>query len=86
MRDVYFNKEKFSFEKEETEAVFFHAALFNKMERRHRMTKCKANFCKLKENTKKYGNKVLTIRTQLSEPLSTDKNKWFQNVYFAVVN
>ena len=47
-------------EKEETEAVFFHATLFTKMERRHRMTKCKANFCEVKVNRKKYGNKVLT--------------------------
>ena len=51
-----FNAFQFSFEKEETEAVFSHAALFTKMERRHRMTECKANFCKLKENTKIFGN------------------------------
>ena len=31
MRDINFNKTKFSFEKEETEAVFFHAALFSRM-------------------------------------------------------
>ena len=31
--------------KEATEAVFSLAALFTKMDRRHRMTKCKANFC-----------------------------------------
>ena len=59
MRDINFNKIKFSFENEEIEAVFFHAAWFNKMERRHRITKCKANFCKLRKH-EKYGNKVLT--------------------------
>ena len=32
---------------EDSKAVCFHKALFNKTERRHRMTKCKANFCKL---------------------------------------
>ena len=37
----------------DTETVFYHAALLTKMDRRHRMTKCK-------ENTKHYGNKVLT--------------------------
>ena len=47
-----FNKTMFSFEKEETEAAFFHVALFNKMERCHRMTKCKASFCKPYENKK----------------------------------
>ena len=45
LRDINFNASQFSFEKEETEAVFSHAALLTKMERRHRMTKCKANFC-----------------------------------------
>ena len=33
LRDVNFNKTKFSFEKEETEAAFFHAECFNKMEK-----------------------------------------------------
>ena len=60
LRDVFFNASQFSFEKEETGAVFSHAALFTKMERRHRMTKYKANFCLLKENTTNVGNNVLT--------------------------
>ena len=45
LRDVNFNASLFSFETKETGAVFSHVALFTKMERRHRMTKCKANFC-----------------------------------------
>ena len=45
LRDVIFNFSLFSFEKEETKAVFSRAALFTNMERRHKMTKCKANFC-----------------------------------------
>ena len=45
LRDVNFNSSQFSFEKEETETVLFHAALLTKMERRHRMTKCKSFFC-----------------------------------------
>ena len=44
-RDINFNVSQFSFEKEETEAVFSHTALFTKIERYLRMTKCKANFC-----------------------------------------
>ena len=56
----FFNASQFSFEKEEAESVFSHAALLTRMERRHRMTKCKANFCYFKENTEKFGNKVLT--------------------------
>ena len=43
LRDVNFNAPQFSFEKEETEAVFYHVALFTKLERRHRRAKCKAN-------------------------------------------
>ena len=58
--DVNFNALKFNFEKEETETAYSHAALLTKMQRRHRMTKCKANFGRLKENTKHYGNRVLT--------------------------
>ena len=54
MRDANFNKTKFSFEKEETKAVCFHTALFDKKERRYRMTKCKANFKKTKK-VRKYG-------------------------------
>ena len=52
-----FNAFQFSFEKEETEAVFSHAALLIKTDRRHRMTKCKAYFY-FKENKKNYRNKV----------------------------
>ena len=44
LRDFNFKASQFSVTKEETEAVFSHAALFTKMEKRHRMTKCKANF------------------------------------------
>ena len=39
LRDANFNASQFRFEKEETEAVFSHAALRSKMERRHRMKK-----------------------------------------------
>ena len=57
-RDDNFNALKFNFEKEETETAYSHAALLTKMHRLHRITKCKANFGRLKENTKHYGNRV----------------------------
>ena len=57
--DFNFIASQFSFEKEETKAVFSYAALLNKMDRRHRITKLITNFYKLQENTKNYGNKVL---------------------------
>ena len=50
MRHFNFNASQLSFEKEETRAVFSHAALFTKMDTCHRMTKCKVNL------KKKYGN------------------------------
>ena len=53
MRDVNFNASQFSIEKEETEAVFSHPALLTKRDRRHKMTKCKANFCNLKKTRKR---------------------------------
>ena len=54
-KNVTFNTTKFSFEKKETKAIFFHAALLTKMDRRFRMTKCKVNFCKLTQKVRKYG-------------------------------
>ena len=52
LRDVNFNAIKFNFEKEETEAVFSHATLLTKMDRRHRMTNAKRTFVDLKETRK----------------------------------
>ena len=40
LQDINFNNSQFNFEQEDTEAVFSHAVLPNKTERRHRMTKC----------------------------------------------
>ena len=59
LRDVnfkerYFNVSKLTLEQKETGAVFHHATLLTKMDRRHKMTKCKAKFCRLKESTKNY--------------------------------
>ena len=48
LREVNFNKTKFSFEKEETETELFHAP----MERCHRMRKCKASFETLRKHIK----------------------------------
>ena len=42
--DINFNNSQFNFEQEDTEAVFSHAVLLTKTERRRRMTKC---ICKL---------------------------------------
>ena len=53
--------------------------------KRHRLTKCKANFFNLKKTQKNTETKFWLIRTQLSEPLSADKNQWFQNVYWLLL-
>ena len=44
LRDVNFNKTKFSFEKEAAEAVFCHAALFTEIKKTSHNDKMQSNF------------------------------------------
>ena len=72
-----FNASQFSFEKEDTDAEFSHAALLTKMDRSHRMTNAKGTFVYFKKTRKIMEIRFWPIRTQLCEPLSAVKKQWF---------
>ena len=75
------NASKFSFEKKETEVVVSHGNSLSKMDRSPQNDKMRIEwFVNLKKKRQITEIRFRPFSAQLSEPLSADKNQWFQNV------